>query len=306
MQKSVHGPLHPTAAPRTPRQWVGWTEKQLRAARLCYGHGTDNPRDEAAYLVLRALGLPFHCAPAQLDGPLTSAQRARLKALVGRRIRERMPVAYLLREAWFAGLKFYVDSRVLIPRSPIAELIEQRFRPWLRRGAVRRILDVGTGSACIAVACAHAFPRAVVDAVDPSPRALVVARRNVALHRLRNRVRCLRSDVYSALGHRSYDIIVSNPPYVPSRTWRRLPAEYRHEPRLALECGVDGLDIVRRLIAGAAARLTPRGILVVEVGAGRRAVMRAFPKLPFLWPDFERGGDGVFILQRDELAGLDP
>jgi len=289
--------------PRTPRQWVFRAERKFRAARLSYGHGTDNPRDEAVFLVLRTLGLPFDCAPGELDEPVSKARGARLAELIQRRIRERRPVAYLLRESWFAGLPFYVDERVLIPRSPIAELVLDRFAPWLPGGRARRILDIGTGSGCIAIACAHAFPRASVDAVDVSPGALAVARKNVRLHGLQARVHCLRSNLFSALADRTYDIIVSNPPYVPARTWRKLPAEYAHEPRQALECGRDGFDVVRRLLAEAATHLTPRGILVVEVGAGQRALMRAFPRLPFAWPDFDRGGDGVFVLQRADLAG---
>ena len=278
-------------------------ERKFRAARLCYGHGTDNARDEAVFLVLRTLGLPFDCAPAVLDEPVSKARGARLADLARRRIRARRPVAYLVQEAWFAGLPFHVDERVLIPRSPIAELILDNFAPWLSGGRARRILDIGTGSGCIAIACAHVFPKASVDAVDVSPDALAVARRNVKAHGLHTRVRCLRSDVFSALADRTYDIIVSNPPYVPARSWRKLPREYAHEPRIALECGRDGFDVVRRLLAQAAGHLTRRGILVVEVGAGQRALARAFPTLPFVWLDFERGGDGVFLLQRADLAG---
>ena len=292
--------------PRTPRQWVLWVEKKFRAARLCYGHGTDNPRDEAVFLVFRAVGLPFDCEPRLLDEPVSKARGDRLADLTRRRIVERRPVAYLLQEAWFAGLPFHVDERVLIPRSPIAELILDRFAPWLPAGRARRILDIGTGSGCIAIACAHAFPKASVDAVDISADALAVARKNVRMHRLQTRVHCLRSDIFLALGNRRYDIIVSNPPYVPARTWRKLPPEYAHEPRLALECGRDGFDVVRRLLAQAAGHLTPRGILVVEVGAGQRALMRAFPGLPFVWLEFERGGDGIFLLTRPDLAALNP
>ena len=288
---------------QTPRQWVLWAEKKFRTARLCYGHGTDNARDEAVFLVFRALGLPFDCAPGLLDNPVPKARCARLADLVRRRIRERKPVAYLLNEAWFAGLPFHVDERVLIPRSPIAELVLDRFAPWLSGGHARRILDIGTGSGCIAIACARAFPKAAVDAVDVNSRALTVVRRNVARHELKARVHCIRSNVFSALAGRTYDIIVANPPYVPAGAWRRLPPEYMHEPKLALECGRDGFDVVRRVLAQAAAHLTRHGILVVEVGAGQRALMRAFPRLPFIWPDFRRGGDGVFILQRTDLEG---
>ena len=278
-----------------------WAEKKFRAARLCYGHGTDNARDEAVYLIFRALGLPFDCALEKLDVPVSKVRSARLADLVEHRIKERKPVAYLLHEAWFAGLPFFVDERVLIPRSPMAELILDRFVPW-RSGAIpRRILDIGTGSGCIAIACARSFPKAMVDATDVSAEALQVARRNVTRHKLKGRVRCLGSDIFSALSGRTYDLIVSNPPYVPARIWRKLPPEYAHEPRLALECGRDGFDVVRRLLAQAAAHLTPRGILVVDVGAGQRALLRAFPTLPFTWPDFDQGGDGVFILQRGDL-----
>lgn len=275
---------------------------RFRAARLCYGHGTENARDEAAYLVLGALGIPFDCEAQRLDQTVTPARAARLEKLVQRRVRERVPVAYLLGEAWFAGLPFHVNQHVLVPRSPIAELILDRFEPWWQGGRVRRILDIGTGSGCIAVACALAFPRAHVDAADVSAQALAVARRNARRHGVTGRVRCVRSDVYSGLAGRRYDLIVSNPPYVPARHWRHLPGEYLHEPRLGLEAGRDGFDVVRRILAGAAAHLSPRGILVVEVGAGVKALMRAFPRLPFTWPDFEHGGDGVFLLRREELA----
>lgn len=290
------------AAPRTVGQWLRHAATRLRAAGLSFGHGTGNARDEAAWLVLGALGIPFDCEPARLAEPVAPARAARLARLIERRVRERVPVAYLLGEAWFAGLPFHVNPHVLVPRSPIAELISERFVPWLPGGRARRILDIGTGSGCIAVACALAFPRAHVDAVDSSARALVVARRNARRHGVDARVRCLRSDVFTALAGHRYDLIVSNPPYVPTRDWRRLPAEYRHEPRAGLESGADGFDVVRRILAGAAQHLSPRGLLVVEVGAGQRALMRAFPRLPFTWPEFGHGGDGVFILQRDDLV----
>lgn len=289
------------------RQWLQYCARQFRAARLCYGHGTENARDDAAYLVLGALGIPFDCGPERLDQPVTPARGARLARLIERRVQERIPVAYLLGEAWFAGLPFHVNAHVLVPRSPVAELILDRFAPWLPGGDhARRILDIGTGSGCIAIACALAFPRAQVDAVDVSTQALAVARRNARRHGVTGRVHCLRSDVYDRLAGRTYDVIVSNPPYVPARDWRRLPAEYRHEPRLGLESGRDGFDVVRRILSGAAVHLSPRGILVVEVGAGRRALMRAFPRVPFTWPDFRHGGDGVFILQRAELVASLP
>jgi ribosomal protein L3 glutamine methyltransferase len=232
---------------------------------------------------------------------VSAARRADFEALLGRRIRERIPVVYLTRQCWFAGLPIYVDQRVLIPRSPIAELIERRFEPWAQPDRVRRVLDLGTGSGCIAIACARAFPRALVDAADISTEALAVARINIRRHRLSKRVRALHSDHFAGLGSRSYDIIVSNPPYVGRREFEALPPEYRHEPRRALEAGTDGLDSVRIILRGAARRLRPGGILIVEVGNSQSAVQRVFRKLPFLWLAFERGGGGVFLLRRDQL-----
>jgi ribosomal protein L3 glutamine methyltransferase len=273
---------------------------RLSRSRLHYGHGTDNPRDDAAELLRYALRLPIG-ASIRLSRRVPVARRAEFEALLARRIRERMPVVYLTRQCTFAGLSMYVDQRVLIPRSPIAELIERRFEPWVQPGRVRRILDLGTGSGCIAIACARAFPRARVDAVDISTEALAVAGINIRRHRLSKRVHVLQSDHFAGLGSRSYDIIVSNPPYVGRREFEALPAEYRHEPRRALEAGTDGLDSVRIILRGAARRLRPGGVLIVEVGNSETAVQRAFPKLPFLWLTFERGGGGVFLLERDQL-----
>ena len=229
-----------------------------------------------------------------------AAQRAR--ALITRRIRERIPAAYLTGVTWFAGLRFCVDPRVLIPRSPIAELIERGFAPWIEPARVRRVLDLGTGSGCIAIAAARALPRARVDAVDISAAALAVAATNVRRHRLKARVRLRRSDHFRALSGRTYDIIVSNPPYVGARELARLPAEYRHEPRVALAAGRSGLDSVRVILREAARHLKPRGLLVVEVGNSEHALRRAFPRLPFVWLAFERGGGGVFLLTREQLT----
>jgi ribosomal protein L3 glutamine methyltransferase len=268
-------------------------ERRLRRARLHYGHGTTNARDEAAFLVLRGLGLPFE-APA--DREVDRREALRIERLVRRRIRERIPVPYLLHEAWLQDERFYVDRRVIVPRSHIAELLRTRMRPWLVRSP-KRILDLCTGSGCLAILAAKAFPRAHVDATDLSAGALAVAARNVTMHRLRSRVRLVRSDIFAALRGR-YDLIVCNPPYVGAASMRRLPAEYRHEPRMALASGSDGLDFVRRLLGEVPRYLTPRGTLVCEVGAGRRALQRAYPRLPFTW-----AAEGtVFLLVREELG----
>jgi ribosomal protein L3 glutamine methyltransferase len=277
-------------------------ERRLKRARVFFGHGTDNARDEAAALVIHAMGLAHDAPPRVLGRRATAAQLAAIDALVEKRIETRVPLAYLTHEAWFAGLPFYVDERVLIPRSPFAELIEQRFAPWIQPARVKRVLDLGTGSGCIALAAAKAFPRARVDAVDIDAGALAVAGINRRRLRLTRRVRLIESDHFEALSGESYDIIASNPPYVGSREMRGLPREYGHEPRLALASGRDGLDSVRVILEEAASHLRPLGLLVVEVGNTERALIRAFPRVPFTWLDFERGGGGVFLLTREQLA----
>jgi ribosomal protein L3 glutamine methyltransferase len=272
-------------------------EERLRKARLHYGHGTANPHDEAAFLVLRGLALPFE-APAHRA--VSAREQARVARLVQRRIRERIPLPYLLHEAWLAGEPFYVDRRVIIPRSHIAELLAQRLRPWLRR-PVRRALDLCTGSGCLAVLAAKAFPRARVDAADLSPGALAIAARNVARHRLRSRVCLVRSDLLAQLARRRYDVILSNPPYVSAPDMRALPREYRCEPRMALAGGSDGLALVRRIMAQAAAHLQANGLLVCEIGDNRGALERAFPRMAFAWPQTHAGTGEVFVLAREEL-----
>jgi ribosomal protein L3 glutamine methyltransferase len=256
----------------TLRELIALTEQRLRAADLHYGHGTDNPHDEAAWLVLRALGLPFDADLAQ-----PARDIAPIEALTQRRVKERTPLAYLLKEAWLAGQSFYVDERVIVPRSHIAELL-----PKLSPRRPRRILDLCTGSGCLAILAAQAFPAATVDAADISPAALAVARKNVARHRVGRRVRLHRSDLFDALTDR-YDLILTNPPYVGARAMSELPAEYRHEPRIALAGGGDGLDLVARLLAAAPDRLEPEGLLVCEVGDGKAAVQRRFPRLRLDW-----------------------
>ena len=275
--------------------------RRLSRAKVFFGHGTDNARDDAAALVLHALGIRHDADAAMLARKVGAAAQKRAEELVSRRIDERIPAVYLTGETWFAGLSMRVDPRVLIPRSPLAELIEQQFAPWIDPSRVQRVVDVGTGSGCIAIACAKAFPRAKVDAVDISDDALDVARINVRRHRLGRRVRVIKSDHFSALDGSAYDIIVTNPPYVGAREMRDLPPEYRHEPRMALAAGSSGLDSVRVLLKEAARHLRPRGILVVEVGNTDAAVRRAYRNLPFLWLDFERGGGGVFLLTAEQL-----
>ncbi|MEX0637444.1 MAG: 50S ribosomal protein L3 N(5)-glutamine methyltransferase [Burkholderiales bacterium] len=273
-------------------QLVRDVARRLRRAPLHYGHGTTNARDEAVFLVLRGLGLAFD-APA--GRPVHRRERARVQRLLRRRIDERIPVPYLLNEAWLAGEPFYVDRRVIIPRSHIAALLQERLHPWLRR-PVRRALDLCTGTGCLAVLEAKAFARARVDAADVSTAALAVAERNLARHRLRGRVRLVRSDLFAALGRRRYDLIVTNPPYVDARAMRVLPREYRHEPRLALAGGGDGLELVHRILRRAHAHLAPRGLLVCEIGRGRKLLERDYPRTPFAWPQ-----DQVFVLLREDL-----
>ena len=275
--------------------------RRLRRAGVFFGHGTDNARDESAALVLHALGLPHDGDRIRYEQRVDSRGIERADALITRRIEERIPAVYLTGETWFAGLPFHVDRRVLIPRSPIAELIERRFAPWIDPARVRRVLDIGTGSGCIAIACAKALPRARVDAADISPEALEVAAINVRRHRVGRRVRLVLSDHFSALPGERYDIIVANPPYVGRREMSGLPPEYRHEPQLALAAGRDGLDSVRVILREAARHLTAGGLLVVEVGNTEAAVRRAYGGLPFLWLEFERGGGGVFLLCREAL-----
>lgn len=287
--------------PSTPRELVLWAEAKFEYAGLSYGHGTRNAREEAVYLVLGALDLPFDYSGAQLDEALDAATLRRLRTLLRKRIATRKPAAYLLHKAWFAGLEFYVDERVLVPRSPIAELIEQGFAPWVDGGRVHRILELCTGSGCIAVACALAFPEAWVEATDISADALAVAWINVERHAVGDRLHLIESDLYQAVPPHRYDLIITNPPYVPAADVASLPAEYRHEPSLGLAAGDEGLAIVTRILRESAARLSEHGALIVEVGDRQEVLSRRYPRVPFLWFDFEHGGDGVFMLTAAQL-----
>ena len=301
MARRLKRPRRRPAPPLTVRRLIARGARRLRRARVHFGHGTDNAWDEAASLALYALGLPHAGGAALYRRRVSGAAAARADELIGRRIAERVPAPYLTGVTWFAGLAFAVDARVLVPRSPLAELIERGFAPWADSRRVRRILDLGTGSGCIAIACAKALPQARVDAVDISSAALEVARLNVRRHRLGRRVLVKRSDHFGALGRATYDIIVANPPYVGVRELKRLPPEYRHEPRLALAAGPRGLDSVAVILREARRHLRAKGLLIVEVGNTEGAVRRAYPRLPFLWLEFARGGGGVFLLTREQL-----
>lgn len=282
------------------------TARQLQRGGVFFGHGTDNAADEAAAIIWHVLSLDWQAPDSIYDRAVSAPLRARVMALAKRRIAARIPAVYLTGTIWFAGLPMRTDARALIPRSPLAELIENGFAPWIDSRRVRAVLDLGTGSGCIAIACARYLPRARVDASDVARDALALARENVQLHRLVRRVRCVESNYFAALKGRTYDIIVSNPPYVGAREMRSLPAEYRHEPALALAAGRDGLDAVRAILRVAAAHLNPGGLLVVEVGNSERAVRRQFRGVPFTWLKFARGGGGVFLLTAEQLVRQAP
>ena len=276
--------------------------RRFRAARLAFGHGTGNARDEAAYLTLHALSVSPDAVAGTFDRQVDPRDARRVLALFERRIRSRKPAAYLTREAWLGDFRFHVDERVVVPRSHIAGLLRENLTPWIPdRRAIMSILDLCTGSGCLAVLLAHSFPGARIDATDTSSAALAVARINVGKYRLNSRIRLIKSDLFSALGGKRYDLIVSNPPYVTTAGMRRLPREYRHEPGVALAGGRDGLDVVRRILLQAPAHLNSGGLLVVEVGSGRRRLEHAFPRVLFTWPEGAEG-DTVFVVEREEIC----
>lgn len=274
---------------------------RANAGKLYYGHGTDNAWDDLLALILGSLSLPLDVDPLLLQGQLTSNEKALLCQQLERRILGRVPVPYLTKEAYFCDLSFYVDERVLIPRSPIAELIKQQFSPWVMADDVERVLDLCTGSGCIAIACCYAFPDALVDAVDISSDVLQVAKINQQRHDLQEVLTLIESDCFDAVPPTRYDIIVSNPPYVSHEEMQTLPKEYSHEPNLALEAKNNGLAIVEKILSSAHAYLSEQGILVVEVGNSEEALLEAYPHVPFTWLDFEQGGQGVFVLTAEQL-----
>ncbi len=281
--------------------FIRWGASRFNQAGLYFGHGTECAIDEAAALVLHTLHLPHDLHPSWLQSRMTQTERDQVAALIQKRIETRIPLPYLLGEAWFAGLAFKVNPHVLIPRSPIAELIENGFSPWLELEGEARVLDLCCGSGCIGIATAVFMPDCGVDLVDISADALAVCEENIQLHGVSDRVQAIRSDLFDALPGRSYDLILSNPPYVGEREMAALPEEYRHEPVLALQAEDEGLEIVKRILRQAPNHLAPEGILIVEVGNSADLLQQRYPEIPFVWLAFERGGSGVFLLSADTL-----
>jgi len=286
---------------QTIRDYIRWGASQLSEKDVFLGHGIATPLHESAALVLHAIHQPYNLDESYMGAVLTTEERRKILNLFNQRISERKPVAYLTNEATFAGLSFYVDQRVLVPRSPIAELIEQRFAPWVDEDQVFNVLDLCTGSACIAIACAYAFPEAQVDAVELSDDAIEVARINIEKHDLTEELGLYQSDLFNELPKKQYDVIVTNPPYVAIQEWEELPAEYHKEPEMGFTGGVSGLDLVVRILADANEFLSEQGVLIIEVGSSAETLQQLFAEIPFYWLEFERGGDGVFLLTAEQV-----
>ncbi len=286
---------------QTIRDFIRYATSRFNEAGIYFGHGTDNAWDEASTLILHALHLPQDIHQTVLDARLTADEHSKILQLINLRVEKRIPIAYLMHEAWFCGLSFYVDERVLIPRSPFGELIQHQFQPWVKPEQVHRILDLCTGSGCIAIAMSQAFPEVMVDASDISDEALAVARINVLRHNVEDTVTLFKSDLFKQLPPQQYDLIVSNPPYVSEQEMSELPKEYLHEPSLGLTAGKEGLDFADRILAEAANYLSPNGVLIVEVGNSEYALADKYPELPIIWVEFEHGGGGVFVLSAKDL-----
>ena len=282
--------------------FIRYGASRFGAAGLAFGHSYDNAIDEATHLVLHALHLPHDLSPAYGQARLTAAEKQRVFELIDRRIDEHKPVAYLTGTAWFAGLEFKSDARALVPRSPIAEMIQQGFSPWLEDRDIARVLDLCTGSGCIGIAMAVHNPDWQVDLADISEDALSLARENIEYQDVADRVHALQSDLFDGLAGKRYDLIVSNPPYVTEQEYAALPPEYGHEPALGLRAGADGLDFAMRILAEAAEHLSDEGVLIVEVGESEKALSTLLPEVPFNWIEFNVGQMGVFLLDRDDLV----
>ena len=274
----------------------------MEQAEVYSGHGVSSTWDEAVFLVLHVVGLPLSSGEGVLNNVVSDQQYQQINQLLKQRTEKKIPLAYLMKKAWFAGLEFDCDERALVPRSPIAELIQVQFEPWIEPSHVNRILDLCTGSGCIGIACAHYMPNARIDLVDVSQEALDLAQQNIQKHDGSNHVKAILSDGFNALDQRQqYDIIVSNPPYVDQQDLKSMPSEFHHEPELGLASGCDGLDLTRRILTEAAQYLTDSGVLIVEVGNSQVALSAAYPQVPFTWLAFESGGDGVFLLTKSQL-----
>nr|WP_252180569.1 50S ribosomal protein L3 N(5)-glutamine methyltransferase [Endozoicomonas sp. 4G] len=292
------------------RDFIRWAASRFNEAELFFGHGSDNALDEAFHLVFQVLQLPWELPESYMDCRLSLAEREQVAALIERRVLERKPLAYLVNQAWFCGQPYYVDERVLVPRSPIAELIQQQFQPWLVDTPVEKVLDLCAGSGCIGIAAAHEFPQATVDLLDISEDALEVAAINIDRHELWGRVQTIRSDLFEAIDdapHRpKYQLIVSNPPYVDADDMADFPDEFSHEPELGLAAGEDGLDMARVILARAADFLDEQGLLVLEVGNSHWALREEYPEVPFIWPEFQSGGHGILILDAENCRKYQP
>lgn len=289
---------------KTIRDFVRWGASGFNQAGLFFGHGTDNALDESLELVLFALNLDHSLPESFLDSRLTDPEKQAVANLLQRRIKERVPAAYLTGRSWFAGLQFTINEHVLVPRSPIAELLERGFEPWIEAESVGSVLDLCTGSGCIAIAAAAYLPHAEVDAVELSPDAFEVAAENVSRHGLHDQVHLYLSDLYEQLPQdRRYDVIVSNPPYVSHEEYQGLPDEYHREPAMGLEADDEGLALAIKILRQAQERLNPGGIIIIEVGNSAEALVRRYPDAPFTWLEFERGGDGVFLLTEEQVKG---